>query len=212
MAIHVLYNCMGSSGIKPCLLCSNVFLGREKRGVVKLDTSGLAVHHTEHDHTKLQATTVGLLGAVVRRLQQGKAELNVGSFKELQTRVGWKLDSGLERRLKIASPPRVVCWDWMHTLFVSGCFNAHVGLLVWHLAGNGVSYKALDARAKRFKWPARFNKVSKDTFCASRAKSSWEAGTLKCPSSEGLCMLPICELLAHTATPVLSSYRAAALV
>ena len=105
MAIHVLYNCMGSSGIKPCLLCSNVFLGREKRGVVKLDTSGLAVHHTEHDHTKLQATTVGLLGAVVRRLQQGKAQLNVRSFKELQTRVGWKLDSGLERRLKIAPPP-----------------------------------------------------------------------------------------------------------
>ena len=157
MAIHVLHNCMGSSGIKPCLLCSNVFLGREKRGVVRLDTSGLAVHRTEHDHTKLQATTVGLLGAVVRRLHQGKAELNVGSLKELQTRVGWKLDSGLERRLRIAPPPIVVCWDWMHTILVSGCFNAHVGLRVWHLAGKGVSYKALDAHAKRFKWPARFN-------------------------------------------------------
>ena len=103
MAIHVLYNCMGSSGIKPCLLCSNVFLGRGRPGVVKLDTSGLAVHHTEHDHTKLQATTVGLLGAVVSRLQQGKAELNVGSFKEIQTK-GWveagqRLGEAIEDRL-----------------------------------------------------------------------------------------------------------------
>ena len=211
MAIHVLYNCMGSSGIKPCLLCSNVFLGREKRGVVQLGATCLSVRHTEHDHTKLQVTTAGLLGAVVRRQQQGKAELNAGSFNELQARLGWKLDSGLERRLNIDPPPVVIWWDWMHTLFVSGCFNAHVGLLVWHLAGNGVSYKALDAHATRFKWPARLNKVSKDAFCASRAQSYWEAGTLKCSSSEGLCMLPTCELLAHTATQASSSYRAAAL-
>ena len=53
LAVHLLYGGKGSSGIRPCLLCANVFDGKEVRGIVATDQTGLAVHHAEPDSTKL---------------------------------------------------------------------------------------------------------------------------------------------------------------
>ena len=69
LAVHVLYGCKGQSGIKPCLLCANVFDGKEVRNIVTADQTGLAVHHTEPDSTKLVPMTMGMLDWVVRRLK-----------------------------------------------------------------------------------------------------------------------------------------------
>ena len=190
LAIHVLYNCKGSGGLKPCLLCSNVFNKLEVRDIVNLDTSNLAVHHTEHDSSKLLPTTSGYLASIVRRLKRASTTLNKGQWEEIQTRLGWNYDDMLESRLLLAPPHTVLCLDWMHTIFVKGCFNVHVGCLMWAL-GRYFKYETLHAYASKWKWPGRFSKIAKDVFCPQRAKSSWEAGHLKCSASEGLCMLPV---------------------
>ena len=206
-AIHSLYNCKGSSGIKPCLLCNNVFAAREVRNIVEADVSGKSVHHTEHDLSKLKPVTSGWLDAIVRRLTNGRAQLNKGDFKELQTRLGWNYDSQLSYRLRLAPPHKYVCFDWMHTLFVNGVFNVHVGCLMWALRPprkqDGFTYARLHAYSQQWKWPGRMSKVAKDVFCPKRAQSSWEAGRLKCSASEGLCMLPVYQM----ASPILPSLQ-----
>ena len=60
-AVHVLYGCKGQAGIKPCLLCANVFDRKEVRGIVDADSTGISVHHTEHDCTKLVPMTMSML-------------------------------------------------------------------------------------------------------------------------------------------------------
>ena len=204
LAVHVLYGCKGQGGIKPCLLCANVFDGKEVRNIVTADQTGLAVHHTEPDSTKLMPMTMGMLDWVVRRLKGASHWGDVHGFKgkwqELQVRLGWTWDDHLERRLTVAPPPRVLCIDWMHVIFVTGVFNYHMGCLVWYLgASHGVTYAALDAYARLCKWPGRWNKIGKDVFSTKRATSSWNAGHLKCTASEGLCMLPVCRRLCRHA-------------
>ena len=52
-AIHRLVGCKGASGIKPCLMCCNVFLKGEVRDIVASDRTDTAVHHSEPDAAHL---------------------------------------------------------------------------------------------------------------------------------------------------------------
>ncbi len=45
-ALRAVFCCKGSSGLKPCLLCQNIFNFKEGRGIVELDPTGFAQHHT----------------------------------------------------------------------------------------------------------------------------------------------------------------------
>ena len=45
-ALHAIYGCKGSSGLKPCLLCTNVFGATNPRGIVSRDPTGRSVDHT----------------------------------------------------------------------------------------------------------------------------------------------------------------------
>ena len=45
-SIHAFYGDKGSAGLKPCMLCHNVFNANDTRGVVDNDTIGFAVDHT----------------------------------------------------------------------------------------------------------------------------------------------------------------------
>ena len=202
-AVHVLYGCKGQAGIKPCLLCANVFDGKEVRGIVDADHTGIAVHHTEPDSTKLVPMTMSMLDWVVRRLRGAWNFPFKYQWDELQTRLGWTWDVNLERRITLAPPPHVLCVDWMHVLFVTGVFNYHMGCLVWYLGdSHGVTYKSLDLYVKSCKWPGRWSKIGKDLFSTKRATSSWKAGHLKCTASEGLCMLPVCQRLCRRAAHI----------
>ena len=201
-AVHVLYGCKGQAGIKPCLLCANVFDGKEVRGIVDADHTGIAVRHTEPDSTKLVPMTMSMLDWVVRRLRGAWNFPFKYQWDELQTRLGWTWDVDLERRLALAPPPRVLCVDWMHVLFVTGVFNYHMACLVWYMCSYGVTYAAMDAYARACKWPGRWNKIDKDVFSTKRAASSWKVGHLKCSASEGLCMMPVCRRLCRRAAHI----------
>ena len=193
LAIHMLYGCKGSSGIKPCLLCANVFDGKTVRDIDAVDESGLAVYHSEPDFTKLQPMTLGMLEWIIRRFESSRAVFRYKyQHTELERRLGWTFTPDLERRLALAPPPRVLCFDWMHVIFVTGVFNYHMGCLVWCMGGRGITYAAMHAYAGACKWPGRWSKIGKDVFSPKRAESSLKAGHLKCTASEGLCMLPVC--------------------
>ena len=185
--------------MRPCLLCANVFLGRETRGIVAADTSNLAVHHYEGDFSKFTIADMRILLATVNRLEEGATMVNAGSmtktdFNELTTRLGWNWDDGLRSRLSKAPPHIVLKFDWMHTLFVGGVFNVHVAQLIRCLKGNlGVGYDTLHAYLNEWTWPVAYRNISKDACSPARAKSSWEADVFKCQASEGLCYLPVCK-------------------
>ena len=67
-ALHYVYACKGASGLKPCLVCINVFDHKNQRDVIARDRTGKAVTHTCVDETKLQLHTPETLKAVVQRL------------------------------------------------------------------------------------------------------------------------------------------------
>ena len=52
-ALHLMFMCKGSSGLKPCMLCANVFNKNDERGVLEHDRTRLAVNHTCSDLDKI---------------------------------------------------------------------------------------------------------------------------------------------------------------
>ena len=84
-----------------------------------------------------------------------------------------------------------VVFDWMHVFFVSGIFNIHCGVMMWNLKSYGITYAKLEQYVAAWHWPSYMGKGADDVFCTRRAKSSWEDGSEKATSSEGLSVLPI---------------------
>ena len=192
LALHCILGCKGSSGLKPCMLCANVFSRREKRGVVEADMTGTAVHHTEPDHANLLPMTPTLLQAIVNRLEFGEANMNTRDMDELQTRSGWNYDPGLAPRIQRMRPCSTVCFDWMHCIFVGGVFNVHMGAMMKVVKPAGITYAVLHEYICQWSWPNRMSAPS--SICdTKRAKSSWEADVFKCTASEGLSALPVCK-------------------
>ena len=135
-AIHAIYACKGAGGLKPCLMCRNVYDAKNVREVVERDTTGTAVHHACADNAKLLPLTGTVLNAIFRQLAAIAAlPKSKGRLEEAQTSLGWThcpgslLQSGaglLNRFL----PLDTCIWDSTHALFVNGVFNAHMGQLM----------------------------------------------------------------------------------
>ena len=88
-ALHAMYACKGSSGLRPCLLCKNVFNRRNQREVLQHDPTGAAVTHDCTEWGALRLHSTGSLQAVARRLrQEGEAGGPQSALDELQTRFG----------------------------------------------------------------------------------------------------------------------------
>ena len=196
-ALHAIYMCKGSSGLKPCFLCQNIFdYKRNARGIVEGDESGVAQYHCCSDASKLVLHTPDTLSAIVRRLVAAATTMSRADFAELQTRLGWNHTFGslmLNGRLRsLCDPSQHACFDWMHVYFVSGIFNVHAGQLMSALREYGVSYEKLCQYTSEWHWPSRLGVANAaDVFGKRRAKASWEAGTLKATASEGLSLLPV---------------------
>ena len=195
-ALHHVFGNKGSSGLKCCLFCINVFNYKYRQEIVSDDRTGLAQHHTCHDASKFLLHTRETIEEVYRRLHDASANATKKYFKELQTRLGWNLVRG-----SLMSTPRMRClwhptdhamFDWMHVFLVSGVFNIHMGQLMIALQPHGVSYRTLEAYVDLWNLP-KFIPSSGDegVFCERRTKSSWDDQTLKCTASEGLSVIPI---------------------
>jgi hypothetical protein len=199
-ALHYVYGCKGSSGLKPCLLCQNVFNYQEVRGIVDRDATGFAQHHTCSDYSKLVLHTPSTMRALVAKLQ---ASAGTAHFGELQTRLGWSYNPYnipfTPAVADIMTPSSTAVFDWMHIYFVGGVWNVHVGQMMTFLKGHGVTYATLNAYVKEFRWPSAIGTTSGVTaFEPKRAKSSWTAGSLKVTASEGLSLCPVLGHFMHS--------------
>ncbi len=195
-ALHAVFCCKGSSGLKPCLLCQNIFNFKEGRGIVESDPTGFAQHHTVSDVAKLVLHTTATIAAVIARLRVAYETLNTGSLKELQTRLGWTHVPGSVMFDNLGSQPLLptehAMYDWMHIFFVSGVFNVHVGQLMAFLHGFNIKYSMIHTYLQEFHWPAQVGSLTgKDACCPKRAKSSWTAVEFRVTASEGLSLYPI---------------------
>ena len=203
-ALHSLFGCKGASGLKCCLLCQNIFNYNEARGIVDADVASFAQHHVCSDASKFVLHTPGTISAVVRRLRAAQVEMSKAAFAELQTKLGWSfVDGGVmfhDRCRELVEPTRVAMYDWMHVFFVSGVFNVHVAKLMETLKPCKITYEMLHQYMSEWHFPVVLQGkigAADGPFSARRAKSTWDAGTLKATAAECLCILPVLANFLH---------------
>ena len=120
-ALHGLLSCKGSSGLKCCCMCANIFNWKIDRGCIARDRSGTARYHTTHDFDSLVLHTPSSIDTIFRSLGAAAAS----ELAELETRLGWKwelrsgmVDPAFRRQI---NPCASVTFDGMHCFFVSWC-------------------------------------------------------------------------------------------
>ena len=194
-ALHAIFACKGSAGLKPCMLCQNVYQYKNVRDVVEKDATGVSQYHTCSDVRKLKLHTIGTIKAIVKRLRDAAATMTKTNLAELEVRLGWNYAPHSlvfqPGGLLLCDPTQCVVWDWMHVFFVSGIFNIHAGQMMWVLKEYGITYQSLGQYVACWQWPSYMGKGVGDIFCAKRAKSNWEDGTMKATASEGMSILPV---------------------
>ena len=82
-ALHANYQFMGSSGLKPCLLCQNVVNGKNKRGIIETDTSWVALHSYTRP-ARIVPHTRDTVVSICNRLALSRPTLSATDFQELQ--------------------------------------------------------------------------------------------------------------------------------
>ncbi len=156
-ALHIMFVCKGAGGLKPCLLCQNVFNTKNTRGIVASDGTGWAVAHDCTESAKLVLHTRATIDAICRRLAAAHAGMSKPAFAELRTRLGWNFIDGslmeTSRHRAIADPTSIAMYDWMHVFFVQGVFNIHLGLLMQTLIHFNISYSMLEEYMDLWHWP-----------------------------------------------------------
>lgn len=207
-ALHFMYDCKGSAGLKPCMLCTNVYNQKTTRDVVRLDRTKASVHHTCADPSLFVPATEGVMLAITNRLKTAAPILGVGAFAELEIRLGWKHSPhGVmysPQVLPRVLPSKIVCFDYAHVLFVNGVFNINAGLFIGMLWRSPMPRNIVVDYVGQWQWPKSVSgSISPNgVFSAARLRSSLEAKTLKCTASEGISLLPVlanfaCSLLTH---------------
>lgn len=198
-ALHAIYTCKGSSGLKPCLLCQNVFNSRMRPEIFTASPAGLAQPHTCVDIGRFVLHTPDTIAAIASRLERASSQMTSRDFSELQTRLGWNYSPhGVimnPRWLQLIDPTRTSMFDWMHVYFVTGIFNVQVGQLMHVLRSHGISYASLHTYICKWHWPGHVSSsTANDVFSPKRAKASSDDKVLKATASECLSLFPV---LAH---------------
>ena len=194
-ALHAVYANKGSSGLKPCILCQNIFNYNTARDIVGRDGTGFSQHHVCSDSRKLVLHTRATISACLDRLRHASTTMGKLAFEELQTRLGWNFTAGSlltdQRLLGICDPSACVLFDWMHVFMVNGVFNVHVGQLVAALREHQITYQSLASYVSNWSWPRLLGNRARDVFCPKRARANTEHRTLKATASECLSLLPL---------------------
>ena len=72
-ALHNIFGCKGSSGLKPCLLCRNVFNAKNTRDIVARDPRRRSVDHACASVDNFELATPTVIAAIARRLTRNVA-------------------------------------------------------------------------------------------------------------------------------------------
>lgn len=195
-ALVSLYASKGASGLKPCLLCKNVFDGKNPTNIPSVDPSGVAVSHICRDFEKLKFHTTASVFGIFDRLAAAKSSMTNADFKEVQALLGWNYSpDGLMWHpvcRSLADPSRFACYDWMHCFFVNGVWNVHAGEFLIVLKRNGLSFASINDYMKQWSWPKWVSgNTGQDVFSEKRIRSNWEAKVFKATASECLSVFPV---------------------
>jgi len=195
------WHCKGSAGTRFCMICLNNIA----RGTGLYTTDG---DNSDDDEEELLtcsiindaechfATDDDVRGSV-RRLAAMKPLLSVADFKMRQQAHGFThephgilMDPSLDNTVY---PVRQFIHDWMHALFVNGCFNF---VALWVLEAIRLTHTnvwdCMMGFVEHWKLPQVVDSSSvKAVFEPNRATSSRKAKRLKCTASQGLSLCPI---------------------
>ena len=173
-ALHFMYDCKGSSGLKPCMLCTNVFNQKSPRPVVRLDPTNVSVDHTCTDPSLFVSATEDVMLAIMDRLKTAAPSLGHGEFVELERRLGWKHSPhgvmGSPQVLSRELPSKIVCFDYAHVVFVNGVSNINAGLYMDKLRRSPMPFNLLMGYVGKWQWPKAIsgNISPKGAFSAAR--------------------------------------------
>ena len=197
-ALHSLYCCKGSGGIKPCMLCTNIVnIAYRARRLVENDRLRIARCSNTCEFDSLVMHTSASVDALINKLDGLHATVGKTEFEEVEKLLGWnrRPDSAMwdpEFRKRI-DPSTKATYDGMHCFFVSGVFKELTGQLVWHVRNANIPLKSLHDYVSSWKFPkAIADKTGvAEAFSHDRLASSLKAYTFKASASEGLGIYPI---------------------
>ena len=205
-ALHMLWGAKGASGLKPCMLCLNVFnrLYRAEARAI-MDTDGLTMDHDDWDASKMILHTPGSLASIVRRISAPMPKTHLAA---LETDLGWNLapESILWHNslLKHCHPCSSVLFDWMHVFLVGGVFNTIALAVLMVLVNDGITWEHIDAYVSAWTLPSAVQSKIDDVFKPRRLSKHKDAGELKCTASE---CLSLTQVLAHFMQEIVSGSR-----
>ena len=128
----------------------------------------------------------------------------MAGFDELQQALGLThqphgilLDRVLDNTF---DPCEVYSHDWMHCIFVDGCFNAALYLLLESFIQSGMTtvYATIQEYVSRFVWPKWVGSSHLDeVFCESRKTSHRKAKHFKAQASDLMSLMPVLGLFIY---------------
>ena len=199
-ALHYSWGCKGSSGLKPCLKCDNVFnskyaTGPNSRNIIDSDHSNWAVTDKCLDTSKFVRSSKETILDIVDHLAAAKGTMSNGQFNAKATNLGWNyIPNGVLMDpicRPLVDPVEQTAFDHQHVFMVSGIFSIHLGFFMEFVTKlkitHAVFYKYCDA----WNWPARMTATGVGAFCPERAKSSMRAGVFKSTASEARSITPV---------------------
>ena len=179
----------GTSGMKPCVCCSNVvdFMS----GLSGHDETGNLVPSSELDFSKFRLHTDQSVRDILELL---RLEEDGPNLKKLQTSLGFNLVKDgliLCRELQqVYKPISSLMFDWMHVYLVNGIWNLEVGALMCKLHTHlHISHTDIHNFVSTFHWPDKKN--ARHVF-EKRSKKTQHP--LACSASEGLSVYGVLRL------------------
>ena len=166
-ALHYMFACKGSSGLKPCMICYNVWNRQYAQDIVKADRTRTSVYHTEEEIDRCKVATADVIIGILERLKVQHAVLGKTKLDKLETQLGWNyapdgiMFCPLWRRR--VCPSKVVLYDFCHVLFVNGMFNLHAGLPLTNLKALSTQPAAIGEYVKIWIWPHNISSAIKQT-------------------------------------------------
>ena len=207
-ALHQIWMCKGSSGIRCCLECPFI-AGRSWTAAAHIaDGARLKRFHDVCTIQECERHSKQSVLAIIDGLGADKLVLGKGKFEEKQTVLGFVHNASsilCDPELReIIDPSSQNTYDWVHNV-CQGCWQ----ITMWHVLrelstvkpekpGSGCfQFRHIHEYLQNWTWPRRIGdkaRLGADLFSPKRAKSHMAASTIKATISE---VLTVHDIIAH---------------
>ena len=183
-AIKHLWNCKGSAGIKPCLLCRNLISSRS--GLLTF-TGPDFVDLACTDTTRFQLHSDESIWACIAKLREA-ANSTRAAREKLEIVLGFSADlCGIlyDEWLRDYIRPTTTTYDWMHVFLVNGIAQLELWLFLSSLPA-GRHWPDLNDYTTSWHWPSHIENQPTQIWNDTNRRSSMAAGRFKCGASDML--------------------------